>query len=115
MSFERTQFHWAILNRIYLAIGTTGATTAAKDGAVVLNALQSAFDQILLNTDKIDEDRDSEKIPLKLLQCIEILYDNVGLTEEDQMAVSRFYSVDWSIVQMFYEIFLLDAVLQLAV
>lgn len=55
-----------------------------------MKVLHSAFDQILKNTDKIDEDHDAEKIPLQLLQCIEILYDNVPLTEDDQMMVSVF-------------------------
>lgn len=70
------------------ALGTAGTATAAQDGAIVLKVLHLTFDQLILNTDKIDEDPDSEKIPLKLLQCIEILYDNVTLTSDDQLMVS---------------------------
>lgn len=69
--------------------GSTGSITAAEDGAAVLKVLHSAFDQILSNPDKIGDDHDSEKIPLQLLQCVEILYDNVPLTEDDQMMVSQ--------------------------
>lgn len=53
-----------------------------------MKVLHLAFEQIISKTDKIDGDHDSEKIPLQLLQCIEILYDNVPLSEDDQMMVS---------------------------
>lgn len=76
----------------YFVTSSANATTAAQDGAAVLSVLHSTFDQILQNTEKIAEDNDSEKIPLKLLQCIEILYDNVLLTEDDQMMVRVFES-----------------------
>lgn len=84
---RRVRFYQFLYN--YFATGSNAATTAAaRDGASVLNVLHSTFDQILLNADKIDEDEDATKIPFKLLQCMEILHDNVALTDDDQMMVS---------------------------